>query len=114
MLSYVLKKKAIKAIFIAALIAAALLPLYNIFFIYPSFNRQLIQNIEDNAVRVAEHLSSMFIHEVAELTKDNLPHELIHMSEAVKKDFKLWKLKIFSESGEVIYSTDPKDSWRYK
>ncbi len=108
-MSCILKEKAIKAILIAALIAAALLPLYNIFFIYPSFNRQLIQNIEDDAVRVAAHLSSMFTRTATELRKDNLPHELTHMAGAIKRDFKLWKLKIFSESGEIVYSSDPKD-----
>jgi len=108
-MSCVHKEKAIKAILIAALVAAIVLPLYNIFFIYPSFKRQLVQNIEDDAVRVAAHLSSMFTQTATELRKENLPHELIHMTEALKRDFKLMKLKVFSELGEVIYSTDPKD-----
>ena len=103
------KAKLTKAVLVIALAAAILLPLYNVFFIYPSFSHQLIKNIEDEAVRVVAHLSSMFVKEVTELRKDNLPHDLIHMSEAVKRDFRLWKLKIFSETGEVIYSTDPKD-----
>lgn len=106
---YIHKEKAIKAILAAALIAAIALPLCNIFFIYPSFKRQLVQNIEDDAVRVAAHLSSTLVHETGELKKENLPHDLINMTEAIKRDFKLWKLKIFSESGEIIYSTDPKD-----
>lgn len=109
MMNYVVKAKSIKAVLVIALAAAILLPLYNIFFIYPSFKQQLKQHIEDEAVRVADHLSSMFVKEVAELRRDNLPHDLIHMSEAVKRDFRLWKLKIFSETGEVIYSTDAKD-----
>lgn len=103
------KEKTIKIILIAVLTTAIALPLYNIFFIYPSFKRQLIQNTEDDAVRIAAHLSSMFIHEVTELRKENLPHELVRMAEDVARDFRLWKLKVFSSSGEVIYSTDPKD-----
>jgi len=109
MMDFGIKEKSIKAVLVIALAAAISLPLYNIFFIYPSFKELLIRNVEDETVRVADHLSSMFVKEVAELRRDNLPHDLIHMSEDVKKDFKLWKLKIFSKSGEVIYSTDPKD-----
>lgn len=109
MISCILKEKAIKAILVAALIAAVLLPLYNIFFIYPSFKEQLMRNSEDDAVRVASHLSSMLNNETTELRKDNLPHGLTHMAGEVARDFRLWKLKLFSSSGEIIYSTDSKD-----
>ncbi len=102
-------EKLIKALLAIALLAVIALPVYNIMFIYPSFKKELLQNTEDEAIRVAAHLSSMFTHEVTVLTKEILPHDLPQMAEEVKRDFKLWKLKIFSASGEIIYSTDPKD-----
>jgi PAS domain S-box-containing protein len=103
------REKFIRVTLFIALAAAILLPLYNVFFIYPSFRNQLIQNIQDDAVRVAAHLSSTLVHETTELKKETLPLEFINAADEVKRDFKLWKLKLFSSSGEIIYSTDPKD-----
>lgn len=104
-----LNETAIKVILYVALIAAIGLPLYNILVIYPAFEQQFIENIEDEAILVANHLSSMFVDEINRLSKENLPHHIGHFAQKAKEEFKLWKLRLFSASGEIIYCTDPKD-----
>ena len=99
----------LRNIFIVSLIIAITLPAVVIIYIYPSFTIQLINSTEDEAIRVARHLMFMIIPDQNKLTKDSLPAESINMIQRVTAGFKLMKLKIFSNSGEVIYSTAPKD-----
>jgi len=104
------KTRVVRIILIVALIAAILLPLYNIYFIHPAFTKQLIKNTEDEAVRVANHLLSMlYFPEGVELQKESLPPNVHHVMETHKEDLGLWKVKVFFKTGEVIYSSDSDD-----
>jgi sensor histidine kinase regulating citrate/malate metabolism len=96
-----------KYIFILSFVIAILYPLVNIHLIYPSFTELLVENTEDEAVRTAMHLSSLLASD--ELEKDSLSVEFTNAVEQLKKDFKIEKLKVFSSSGEIIYSTNPED-----
>jgi hypothetical protein len=98
-----------KYIFIASFVIAIVYPLVNIHYIYPSFSQLLIDNTEDEAVRTAAHLSTILVSDGTELRKDSISPEFLTMAEGLKDDFKLEKLKVFAPSGEIIYSTDPKD-----
>jgi len=91
------------------LVIAIVFPVYSVFFVYPSFTQLLIKSIEDDAVRIASHLSKVNIPENIELTKDFFSDHLIKIIERYKRDFDLEQLKIFSSSGEILYSTNPKD-----
>jgi hypothetical protein len=99
----------LRNIFIISLIIAITLPAAVILYIYPSFNAQLTKNTEDEAIRIARHLMVMIIPDKNELTKDSVSAELMNDIQEVIDHFKLMKLKIFSKSGETIYSTSSKD-----
>jgi diguanylate cyclase (GGDEF)-like protein/PAS domain S-box-containing protein len=86
-----------------------MLPLYTTFFLYPSFTRLLAENTEDEAVRVGTHLASLFFPERAELKPRSLSEEVIREIDAVRRDLMIIKIKVFTPSGEIIYSTDSRE-----
>ena len=86
--------------------------LIDILFIYPSFKKLLMHNAEAEATRVATHLASMLFPKQNELNKDSIPVDLSSSVGRIEKQFNIMKLKIFSPSGEILYSTDPKEIGR--
>jgi diguanylate cyclase (GGDEF)-like protein len=92
-----------------SLMIATVLPLYKILFINPSFNKYLVRNTKDDAIRIANHLRPIFIAEDGEIVTK--PHNIDLSKEITKhkNDFALVKLKLFSNTGEIIFSTDPQD-----
>ncbi len=108
-MKYVLKINFLKNILIISLIIAIGLPICVRVFIYPAFTDLLTKSTENEAIRVARHLKSMIISEQNELTKDFVSAELMNNIQEVTENFKLMKLKIFSKSGKIIYSTSSKD-----
>ena len=105
----VFKTLGLRNIFLACLVIAVVFPVYSVFFVYPSFTQLLIKSIEDDAIRIASHLSRVSIPENIELTKDFFSDHFIRRIERHTRDFGLEKLKIFSNSGKILYSTNPKD-----
>jgi len=103
----------LRNILFVSLVIIIVLSLYDVLFIFPAFTKLLTNDKRDDAIRIARHLSSILVSEETELTKDLL---LAHLSEEVEQlrkvrdDFDLIKLKFFSKSGEVIFSSDPKDT----
>jgi signal transduction histidine kinase len=98
-------------LFVSLVIVIAL-PLYDILFIYPAFTKLLTNDKRDEAIRIARHLSSILVSKETNLTKNllqaHLSDEVEHQSK-IRDDFDLIKLKFFSKSGEVIFSSDPED-----
>ncbi len=105
----IFKIKLLRNILIVSLSIVTLLSLYNVFFIYPSFTDLLIDSTKDDAVRATRHLASTLIADRTELTKDSFNLNSMVEIEKIKNDFELMKLKVFSRSGETLFSTDPKD-----
>lgn len=89
-----------------SLAAVVVLPIYTYYFIYPSFIELLMENTEEESERIARHLSAMFVPD-EEAGAEGLPDDLQRQIEHVLEDFNLAKVKIFSSSGSVLYSTDP-------
>jgi HD-GYP domain-containing protein (c-di-GMP phosphodiesterase class II) len=102
----VLYGKRLKYLFILTCATAIIFPLVNIYYIFPSISKLVIDNIEDEARRIAQHLASNVV------TEDNRLKERQDIEDAagkIKTDFNLDKLKVFSAGGEIVYSTDPAD-----
>lgn len=98
-----------RGIIISAAIAVITLPLFIYLFLYPAFTRLLIESTEQEALRVANHLSSIAIRWGAELRSDFLPPHFAEEAEKLQQDFGLLKIKIFSPDGTILYSTDNKE-----
>jgi len=107
----ILKNHFLRNILIFSIIIAIALILYNTFLITPSFTKLLINATESDAVRITKHLaSSMLISEKTEIGKDTLNTQLLKKEiEKIKKDFELMNLKVFSPSGEIVFSADPNE-----
>lgn len=100
------KDKTLRYVFYLTLALTLLLPLLNIYLIYPSFRKLIIEDRERNAVQIANHLRNMYIPAGMPLSG---PLDLGSGGGLVREEFGLEKVKVFSESGRVVYSTDPEN-----
>ena len=107
--SNIFKNGILRNIFIVSIILVAALPLYNFLVIYPSFSQFLTEGTKDAAERVARHFVSMFVSEKAGLSKDSIKFDESNDIEALKSDFKLTKFKVFSNSGKILFSSEPEE-----
>ena len=103
----VLKNRLLRNILILAIIIVIALISYNVFFTIPSFSKLLINTTENDAVRVTKHIaSSLLISEKNEIGKNSLNIQLLKEVGKIKEDFELMNLKVFSASGEIVFSGD--------
>jgi hypothetical protein len=106
----VLKNRFLRNILILAIIIVIALISYNMFLTIPSFTKLLINTTENDAVRITKHLaSSLLISEKKEIGKDSLNVQLLREVGKIREDFELMNLKVFSASGEVVFSGDPNE-----
>jgi len=106
----VLKNGLLKNILILAIIIVIALISYNTFFTIPSFTKLLINTTENDAVRITKHLaSSLLISGKNEIGKNSLNIQLLKEVGKIKEDFELMNLKVFSASGEIVFSGDPNE-----
>ncbi|MDP2167633.1 MAG: GGDEF domain-containing protein [Thermodesulfovibrionales bacterium] len=98
----------LKGILLVSLSAVIALPAYFFFFMSPSVSRLIAETAEDEAVRIATHLAGMLLEE-SELKRETLPADFPHQVAKMKGDFNIVKVKVFSRTGEVVYSTDRED-----
>ena len=88
---------------------AVLFPVYAFYYIFPQFSNQLKDYAEDSAIRVADHLRDMIFANSRELTKQSFSREVEIEILKVMKDLRLEQIKIFSKSGEILFSSHPED-----
>ena len=96
-------------ILILSIILVTSLPLYNYLVIRPSFEEFLAESTNDEAVKIAKHFIEMFLPQNTELSKNTIRYYASGDIENFKNDFGLKKFKIYSNSGEVIFSSDPEE-----
>ncbi len=104
-----MKDKTLKRIFAVSLVAAIMLPLISILFIYPAFTKQLLINTEDEAIRTGAHFARMYFDESSVVTKESISNEIINNAHHLMRDYELMKIKVFAPSGEIVYSTEQKE-----
>ena len=99
----------LRNILLMTLFSVALVPLYGLFVSHPQYEQLLVRITEDEAARVARHLSQVLLEDGAEIARDPLPHGFAAHIQEIKSDFKLVKVKVFSPEGVVVYSTAAQD-----
>ena len=104
-----LENRFLRNIFVMAVILTLTLPVSYVVFIHPAFTKLLVEDKVDDAVSIAKHLSSYVPPQFADVGQNYLPVNFLNEAVEHKNDFGLRKLKVFSKSGEVIFSTDTKD-----
>jgi PAS domain S-box-containing protein len=99
------KTKYLRNMLILSFAMATFLPLFNIFYLHPEIIDVITKDVETTAIRTANHLKSMLL-DHQQQQNDVLSRINTHIMETMKRDFGLTKIKLFSPSGEVTYSTD--------
>jgi ankyrin repeat protein len=70
-------------------------------------SKALKEDVTEDSIHTAGHLMSMLNIQSTELNKDFF--RVNRIIETIRKNLNIIKIKVFSPSGEVIYSTEPKD-----
>lgn len=101
------KHRFLRNIFFAALVIVVALPSYSIFVDYPAFKQQLLINTEQEAIRVGTHLHSMLFSDSTALNEYGFKSSSFKSKiPPILEDFSIYKLRYFSASGEILFSTD--------
>jgi diguanylate cyclase (GGDEF)-like protein len=92
---------------LVSLVAISAFPVYTVFFLAPRFEELLINNTKDEAIRLASSFSTFVVEEDKELSRSTLPTDLLDRLGSLEDGGRLVKMRIFSPSGEIIYSSEP-------
>lgn len=99
----------LNAVLLISLLAVLILPAYTMFFLTPAFTGFLISDTEKRLVRVAERMADSLLKEEKEISAQSITpyfiRELGHIREAID----VWKVKVFTLDGTIVFSTDPAD-----
>jgi len=107
--SNIFKNGLLRNILIVSIILVTTLPLYHYLVSRPSFEKFLTESTNDEALKIAKHFVSMFLPKNTGLSKNTIRYYESGSIDNLKSNFKLTKFKIFSNSGEIIFSSDPKE-----
>ncbi|MDP2645218.1 MAG: HD domain-containing protein [Desulfobacterales bacterium] len=105
-LTDIIRIKLLRNILFGYLIISAVFPLYGIFFGIPAFRQFLVKDTENQAIHIARRLLNRLNVEKHLLSEKVFPGSLNSYVKDLQKDFHLEKVKIFTQEGEVLYSTD--------
>jgi PAS domain S-box-containing protein len=92
-----------------SLAAALFLPLFAFGYLYPAIDRLLISDAQLHAKRIANHFSMYFDIPDENLTREHITFDLVDEISEVIENFSLEKVRVFSATGEILYSSDPED-----
>lgn len=98
-------KKSLKILVAFALAISVLVPLVNIYVVFPSFLALVIQEAEEDSVRLAQHLSMMLVGGEEKLSPQRVGEWAKKENDSILNDFHIFKLKIYTPTGEIIYSS---------
>lgn len=99
--------KNLKYFFLIITLTALTLVLITIYIITPKFKNVIIQNAKEESLRISEHLYSVVISEKEDKLKNS--SEFSENLEKERQKFNIKKIKVYSTSAEVVYSSDLTD-----
>lgn len=93
-------------ILIISVVATLALPVFTTRYIHPAFDGLLTRLTEEEAIRLATHLSSSLSPDDDPFRKESFHPRFGETIDTFRRDINLVKIKMFSQDGEIIYSTD--------
>lgn len=106
----IFKNPLLRSVLIVSLGMVIGLPLYDALIIHPAFTKLLINGAKKDAENIARYLASVYVSGDDALSKETIrTTDLLSDVKMLKANFELQRFKVFSKSGMIIYSTDPKD-----
>ena len=96
----------LRAVFFISLVALAIPPAFNILVSYPSFNQVLVGFTEEDSHEAANHFARTLPEGAIQPGDPYFQRRAFTQAvDAIVTDFDIRKLRIFSPSGEIVYST---------
>ncbi len=102
------RRRSLQAILIAAITLAFVGTLINTRIIYPAFTDIIVEGITDDAKRIGAYLLPPSLKHTT-LTHDSLTPRFFGDIYKLENDFGLMKVLVLSATGEILYSTIPKE-----
>lgn len=99
----------LRNILLVSLLFATIFPLYDLYFIIPSYQNLLIRETERASARFVRFLVVSNYLDRFELRPGNIPVSMINEVEQLRVEGQLVKLRIFSPTGEIIFSSVSKE-----
>lgn len=91
----------------ASLGVVLVLPVSSFFFFVPAYHFMLTSISEEESLRVTEHLAENIHTDGNPVDRSTLTPEDCQEIKKVAEDFDIVKLRLFSDKGEIVFSTDP-------
>lgn len=101
-----LRNPFLRSILLISLALVLVLPLYDVFYIFPAYQKLLMGETESDAVRFVDYLVRTLELQDKALTQKTLPQGIHEEVARLRGDASLLKLRIFSPRGQVIFSTE--------
>jgi diguanylate cyclase (GGDEF)-like protein len=95
------------AILVVSIITILLFPLFTIFHQYPNITRLLDEFTLNEAVGVAQYLSTIIVADNRLLQPGALSEETISQIQKIEQDAHFIRIVIYSPSGLILYSSEP-------
>ncbi len=108
-LLYIIQNSILRYIVFFALGVSVFFPVYSNYFIYPEFSNQLTHYAEDTAVRVTDHLRETVFKNSTILERQSFTPDIEKEILTLMKDLRVEQVKVFSKSGEIVFSPNPED-----
>ncbi len=103
------KHRTLNIITIVSILVVLSLPAYSKYVLFPSYNKFLIGHAEKILKVIGRNMIEHNGIEKPILVDSPLPSRFIADVEHMRKTDGLWKVKIFTADGRIVYSTDPAD-----
>ncbi|UCE78457.1 MAG: PAS domain S-box protein [Nitrospiraceae bacterium] len=98
-----LLNKPLQFVFIIACLIALAYPAINIFIVFPSFKNLLVRDAEDIAGQIARHFSR----EAVSFNNLKDTPDFAEEAKRFEEEYKLEQMKVYSETGVIVYSSTP-------
>ena len=103
------KDKILSIIAFISVIIVLLIPFYSKYVIFPKYNEFLILHAEEILKEIGKNMTEHNNLKDPITLKTTLPKEFLENVEHIRKINNLWKVKLFTANGVIVYSTDPDD-----
>ncbi|MBI4827000.1 MAG: PAS domain S-box protein [Nitrospirae bacterium] len=87
-----------------SIVAVVSLPIFTELYVYPAFSRYQMKETEEHALHISNHIAGMF--GIDNLPIDYASSDFVNEINNARKNFNLFKIKVFTPDGRLVYSTE--------
>ncbi|MDO8282925.1 MAG: PAS domain S-box protein [Thermodesulfovibrionia bacterium] len=92
-------------IMLLSIVAVVSLPIFTELYVYPAFSRYHMKETEEHSVHISNHIAGIF--DINNLSINyTSSDDFVKEIDNARKNFNLFKIKVFTPDGRLAYSTD--------